>query len=55
MERIGNLLRWAPACALIALSGCAAAAEKEGHGCAGVPDTCEGIDVNRLSLEALRR
>jgi predicted Zn-dependent protease len=33
----------------------AAAAEKEGYGCAGVPDTCEGIDVNRLALEALRR
>jgi len=30
-------------------------ANMEGYGCAGVPDTCEGIDVKRLSLEALRR
>jgi hypothetical protein len=30
-------------------------AEKEGYGCGGFPDSCEGIDVKRLSLEALRR
>lgn len=33
----------------------ALAAEKEGKGCAGMPDTCEGLEVKRLSLEAMRR
>ena len=33
----------------------AVAAEKEGKGCAGLPDTCEGLEVKRLSLEALGR
>jgi hypothetical protein len=33
----------------------AVAAEKDGKGCAGLPDTCEGLEVKRLSLEALRR
>lgn len=29
--------------------------EKEGKGCAGLPDTCEGLEVTRLSLQALGR
>ena len=33
----------------------AVAAEKEGKGCAGLLDTCEGLEVKRLSLEAMRR
>jgi hypothetical protein len=33
----------------------ALAAEKDGKGCAGLPDTCEGIEVKRLSLQALGR
>jgi Zn-dependent protease with chaperone function len=33
----------------------AIAAEKDGKGCAGLPDTCEGLEVKRLSLQALRR
>ena len=33
----------------------AIAAEKDGKGCAGLPDTCEGLDVQRLSLQAVRR
>jgi len=33
----------------------ALAAEKEGKGCAGLPDTCEGLEVKRLSLQALGR
>ena len=31
----------------------ALAAEKDGKGCAGLPDTCEGLEVRRLSLDAL--
>jgi hypothetical protein len=30
-------------------------AEKAGNGCAGLPDTCEGLEVKRLSLQALGR
>ncbi len=33
----------------------ALAAEKEGKGCAGLPDTCQGLEVKRLSLQALGR
>lgn len=33
----------------------AVAAEKDGKGCAGLPDTCEGLEVKRLSLQALGR
>jgi len=33
----------------------AVAAEKDGKGCAGLPDTCEGFEVKRLSLQALGR
>ncbi len=33
----------------------ALAAEKDGKGCAGLLDTCEGLEVTRLSLQALGR
>jgi Zn-dependent protease with chaperone function len=33
----------------------AVAAEKDGKGCAGLLDTCEGLEVKRLSLQALGR